>query len=235
MDTELMLDVGQAQELKLAFRKHGWTNAEIKRLSEGDFLGQFLLVMRGQAKIVVNSDKLKEPTPKEIVTPSALNCTKPLDPTAFISQGWSVWKGPIDGDGLSGEEDVDPRSLALITLDPAKFLFETCLIGKETSIKGEEKLKRLKEKANLIRFGGNVFLALWEDYQVHKENSILEWLYRTKKITYLDFFGMILRSPGALRCVLYLCRDDGGQWSWVFSWLDDGWNGHDFSWCVQVL
>lgn len=70
MDTELMLDVGQAQELKLAFRKHGWTNAEIKRLSEGDLLAQVLMVMRGQA--VITTVTANEKTEKEVETVTPL-------------------------------------------------------------------------------------------------------------------------------------------------------------------
>lgn len=52
MDTELMLDVGQANELKLAFRRCGYTNADVKKLSERDILGKLLSVLRGQANIV---------------------------------------------------------------------------------------------------------------------------------------------------------------------------------------
>lgn len=50
-DQELMLDVGQANELKLAFRRHGWTNEEIKRLCEGTVLGDVRRVIRGEAEI----------------------------------------------------------------------------------------------------------------------------------------------------------------------------------------
>ncbi|HPY08956.1 MAG: hypothetical protein ACOX0H_01690 [Patescibacteria group bacterium] len=51
---DLMLDVSQAAELKLAFRRTGWNNAEIKTLSEGDILADVLKVIRGQAKIKMN-------------------------------------------------------------------------------------------------------------------------------------------------------------------------------------
>ena len=46
MDNELMLDVGQANELKLAARRAGATNADLKRLSEGDMFAQILPVIR---------------------------------------------------------------------------------------------------------------------------------------------------------------------------------------------
>lgn len=56
MDNELMLDVGQANELKMAFRRNfsgdrTWTNDKIKRLSNGDFLRKVLDVLDGVAEI----------------------------------------------------------------------------------------------------------------------------------------------------------------------------------------
>lgn len=51
MDTELMLDVGQANEFKLACRRAGFSNGDIKRLCEGDCLAQVLSVIRGHAEI----------------------------------------------------------------------------------------------------------------------------------------------------------------------------------------
>ena len=53
MDTELMLDVGQANELKLAFRRHGWTNGEIKKLCEDDILAHLLPFVREYGKATV--------------------------------------------------------------------------------------------------------------------------------------------------------------------------------------
>ena len=51
MDTELMLDVGQANELKLAFRRHGWSNAEIKKLCKGNLLAHLLPLVREYGNI----------------------------------------------------------------------------------------------------------------------------------------------------------------------------------------
>lgn len=50
-EKNLMLDVSQAHELKMSFRRNGWTNAEIKTLSEKDFLANVLKVIRGQSEI----------------------------------------------------------------------------------------------------------------------------------------------------------------------------------------
>jgi hypothetical protein len=51
MGNELMLNVGLANKLKLAFRRHGYTNEEVDRLCEGDVLGDILKVLRGFAEI----------------------------------------------------------------------------------------------------------------------------------------------------------------------------------------
>lgn len=53
--SELMLDVGQANELKMAFRRHGYAAEDVKKLGEGDFLAQVLLIIRGRAEIIVKS------------------------------------------------------------------------------------------------------------------------------------------------------------------------------------
>jgi len=46
---DLRLDVRQTAKLKLAFRRHGWNNAEIKTLSEGYILADVSKVIKGQA------------------------------------------------------------------------------------------------------------------------------------------------------------------------------------------
>jgi hypothetical protein len=50
--SDLKLDVDQASELKAAFRRGNWTNAEIKKICEGNVLAQFREVILGQAEIV---------------------------------------------------------------------------------------------------------------------------------------------------------------------------------------
>ncbi len=160
--------------------------------------------------------------------------TKPFDSAVFLGEGWATWKGSPDGDGLSGEEDVDPRGIALAEINISKLVFETNLKKGEKSIKGEEKLRRQKEMTGLIRHGGNTFLGLWEDYQANKENSIIEWLYRTYKITFLDFMGQVLRGPYGDRSVLCLYRRSGGEGRWDFHWLDNDWSAGNSSACEQV-
>lgn len=52
MRNNLVLDVGLANDLKMAFRRVGATAGEIKEMSKGDFLVGPLKVLRGQAIIV---------------------------------------------------------------------------------------------------------------------------------------------------------------------------------------
>lgn len=52
MDTELMLDVGQANEIKMAARRAGATNADLKKLSTGEMFAKILPVIRGLAQVV---------------------------------------------------------------------------------------------------------------------------------------------------------------------------------------
>jgi len=71
-NNDLMLDVSQAAELKLAFRRNGWNNAEIKTLSEGDILADVLKIIKGLAEI-----KMLE---------HLIDC----DALPFVPDGWSI-------------------------------------------------------------------------------------------------------------------------------------------------
>ncbi len=155
---------------------------------------------------------------------------KPFDLVKFLGKGWSIWKGPADGDGLSGDEDVCPK----VEVELSKFVFRHCLKEGETSITGAEKIRRLNEMSDFIGFGPNVFLGLWEDYQANKENSALEWLFQNFGVTFMDFPGAILRNPDGNRSVLYLYRDSDGGWHWRCNWLDSQWDaGYPSAGCAS--
>lgn len=143
--------------------------------------------------------------------------TVPFDPVSFIGNEWK-----------SIPEEQDKQSHALTEVNFSEVEFVSCLCEKETSIDGEEKLRRLKQKS-CIRYGATVFMGLWQNYQSKKENSILEHLYREKEITYMDFFGDVFLAPYGHRNVLYLCRDSDGKWGWGVSWLDNDWHGRRVS------
>lgn len=154
----------------------------------------------------------------------------PFNSAEFIGKSWAFWKGPKDGSGLEGEEERDKASAAFAEVDFDRADFLTCLKNGENSITGEEKLIRLKSSGR-IRYGATVFMGLWENYQAceNKGESVLEKLYQQKGITYIDFFGDVLRGQDGHRCVLYLYRDVVGQWDWHCYWLDNGWYAQSFS------
>lgn len=156
--------------------------------------------------------------------------TVPFDPVKFIGGGWAFWKGLKDGNGLEGEEERDKSSVALMEVDFDRAELLTCLEKGESSITGEEKLTRLKKLGRTI-FGATVFAGLWQNYQSceNKAESVLEKLYEQKGITYIDFFGDVLRNLYGYRFVLYLCRRVCGQWGWYYSRLDNDWLERGFS------
>jgi len=86
-----MLDVSQAAELKMAFRRHGWTNADIKTLSEGDLLGKVLMVIKKRAEIVR--------------TEHLIDCSAP----PFCPAGWTVKKHKPG----SEKYEFDPAQISL--------------------------------------------------------------------------------------------------------------------------
>lgn len=140
--------------------------------------------------------------------------------TEFLGEDWKI-------------AERDEREDGLTEVDWFKVDFETCLKPNESHITGEEKLKRLKAGGK-VRLGGRAFLTLWQDYQEKKEASVLEQLYKTKGILYVDFFGLILQTPSGGRRVLYLCRGGDGAWFWHFDWLGRGWLARSFSAVSQV-
>lgn len=150
-----------------------------------------------------------------------LDCSQPFIPIELINKDLRVWLGPADGDGQSGEPDIDPRADSLDKVDFGKALFEHCFKESKSSIIGEEKLRQLKEReSEVIRHGGQQFQALWCDWKKNGEQSVLEYLRKTSGITYMDFMGLVLRDPVGSRCVLYLDWNEG-VWNGYYFWLDE--------------
>lgn len=199
---------GQTHQLANALEAEGFTPEELTALGQNrnSVLTGLRLVVRGLAKIVRESFKLA--------------CDKAFSPTEFIGQGWTVWKGPADGNGLEGDEDRDVREDALTVIDWEQVLLEDHLQEKESSVHGEEKLRRAIASGR-IQLGGKAFLSLWEDYKANGENSVLEKL-RRKGVTRIYFFGLRLRNPDGDRYVLCLYVD-GSEWLWGCNWLRNHW------------
>ncbi len=222
---------GQARNLAGSFIVDTpWDEIQGDQQTTQDFL-ELPPAERGRcfAAFVANGFRLIIVEPKTI----KLDNSKKFDPAECISDGWTIWKGSADSNGLEGDEDIDERSLGLSEVDLSKVILGTCLKGKEYSIVGEEKLKRLKALKQTIRLGGNVFLALWEDYHANKENSFLEWLRKNRGVTYVDLFGLVLRDPHGNRHVLYLCFD-GNKWNWSYDVLSSQWKAEHVSLGVAI-
>ncbi|MFH1173314.1 MAG: hypothetical protein V1692_02175 [bacterium] len=189
--------------------KHNLTTEQIEILNSGGYFSDLFKAAK-QESLPLRSDfqKCLKLLPKLLLTES-------FDPKKFsgLGQGWSL------------DEDIDPRLKDISEIEVSKFKFETCLKDGETSIIGEEWLNRLKAKPEFIRFGADVFLALWKDYQVNQKNSILEkiYIFSNNQITRM-YFMQPLRRPSGRRSVLYLYRDDDGGWHWHCRWLDDDWD-----------
>ncbi|HEY9583636.1 MAG TPA: hypothetical protein VJI66_01570 [Candidatus Paceibacterota bacterium] len=170
---------------------------------------QFLAFLNNGAELVIGEPK--------IIT---VDRSQPFNPATFkgLGNGWTIWKGPIDGDGLKGEEEQDSRSLALTELDLTRVRFETSLKSGESQIKGEVKFARLKE-AGHVRLDAKVFQTFWENQRLIP----LQWKEKTNgNTTHIFFNGTVLRDPFGHRSVLYLCWF-GGRWCWDYHWLDSGW------------
>ena len=149
---------------------------------------------------------LKNGTRLEVKGSSVLTIdrTKPFDPVKFIGSGWSVVN-----------EESDKRSLALTIVDFSKITFESGLCEGETTITGEEKLKRLKA-GKMIHLDAKYGQALLEE----KGQATLRFLHDTYGISWMEFAGTVLRSGDGGRCFLYFYRHDDGSWRWSCRWLD---------------
>lgn len=135
-----------------------------------------------------------------------INRFSPFNPEEFIGKkgkGWMI-------------EEEDERSLKLTELDLAKVRLETTLKRGESSVNGEEKLRRLK-KLDCIRLDAKVFQALWEN----KHLIPGDWKGKT-----IFFVGTIFRGRHGDRYILALFWG-GSAWGWNSYWLDCDWGAHD--------
>lgn len=152
-----------------------------------------------------------------------INRSSPFDPAKFIGAGWSIWKGPKDGDGLSGEEQQDARSLQITELDLSRIRFEHCLEGSEKRITGETKLARQKrDERKFIRVDAQIAQALFQE----PGHRTLEWIRNELKRTWFDIPGTELRSPNGSRCILSLYWG-GDRWCWFYHYLGNAWDAEN--------
>lgn len=167
---------------------------------------EFTLFLKNGARVLIGEPRI-----------IPIDRTVPFSPAEFIGNGWSIWKGPAEGTGLEGEEEQDKRSIALTTLDVTRLRLETTLKGEETSIIGEEKLKRLTAMTDAIRLDAGIFQTFWRNQHLIPERFKAKTNGNT---TYVFCDGTVLRSPFGLRCVVYFCwLGDARKWFWDCSRL----------------
>ena len=163
-------------------------------------------------------------------------------PPYICGRGANIWRGPIDGNGLVGEEKIDRRSVGLREVDLSVMTLETCLPADGTGtsfLRGYEKLTLLKAQGGrTVRLGGEIFFALLEDWERKQDNSHLEWLRKERGIRYLDFFGTVCRDAHGRPCVpafIYCGRNH--LWFWITRSLksDVCWEAEHPSACLRTV
>ena len=160
---------------------------------------QFTAFLKNGGKVIVGSPRV-----------ISIDRSMQFDPKTFIGDGWSI-------------EEQDERAIALTEIDLTSVMFDSTLEKGEKSIKGEDKLKRLKEKTNRIRLDAGIFKTLWENQILIPE----KWKEETDgNTTFIYFDGTVLRSSLGFRYVLFLCWNDG-EWCWYYYWLEDDWYAND--------
>lgn len=127
-----------------------------------------------------------------------------FNPGTFIGNGWRTIP-----------KETDLRAATLSQVNFAAVIPETCVCDDDPHfITGHVKLARLRESGNIL-LGSSAFLALWGE----EGHVTLEWLYKTKGVSFLEFFGTILEHSGS-RFVLCLFRKENGGWRWSYLCLN---------------
>lgn len=144
-----------------------------------------------------------------------------------------VWRGPVDGDGLEGDPDIDIRAETLTTLDFDKVVFRSCTTAERQFIAGEKKLILLRQDSGKIPLGIRQHAVLWWNYKVYPEISVLEWLRTTKGIWCIEFFGAVFRDVEGRRCIDSLMYT-GGRWDKCEVALDNTFDGLCLACCVPA-
>lgn len=173
---------GQVHQLMDKLEAEGYTPDDIRLLGQSKQLHGILSVLHGFAEIVAIKHVLKR---------------QPFNPEKFLGKGWRI-------DEQIGQRTGD-------SLDAEKIIGKTYLNEGESSLNGEERLRRIKATPADVHLDAEDFFALWQE----KGHTTLKWLYDTKGITFLSFWATILRSPGGDRSVLCLYRGEDGSWDWT--------------------
>jgi len=124
--------VGLADKVCDTWDKEGGTPAELNSFAENNALVRGLLAIL-RVWVVVKPLAVDASAKPHVIQ---INRSKPFNPAEFIGAGWSVWRGPANGNGLEGEEERDPRSAMLTELDIGQVQLVTCLKQNEKVLIG---------------------------------------------------------------------------------------------------
>jgi len=140
-----------------------------------------------------------------------------FDPAAFLGEGWSIWRGPADGNGLEGEPEQDARALSISALNAEDFLFDTAIVPPERWVKGEAKLPRLRATGKVL-LDAQIAQALYEEAGQQTLNEIMQ----KTGVSWFDLPGTVLRDREGYRYLLGVYFNDG-KWPWYPHWLENNW------------
>ncbi|TSC61732.1 MAG: hypothetical protein G01um101448_131 [Parcubacteria group bacterium Gr01-1014_48] len=174
--SELMLDVGQANELKLAFRHANYTNDEIKQLCEGTILADVHDVLVGRAEITRYIDCNAQPeipnwAHKENPIVEHLSCGM-INPQRLSSASVFVEN---DEKLLNGEEYL-ARAQKLNSLNACALDFYA----------RPENWKYLPSNINVIVFPKTVF-------RDSRGDRCVRYLYRDGSAWFRDYYWLAYR------------------------------------------
>lgn len=123
-----------------------------------------------------------------------------LDPSKIFKEGVTIWRGPSDGLGLDGDLDTNIYSGRMTLVDPYEVQLVNMLRPSETTITGDGRLNRLKQRKSVC-LDARFCCALYEK----PERLPSEWIRRLKvEDLRICFDGLIFRSPAGARLVMYL-------------------------------
>ncbi len=158
---------------------------------------QFTAFLKNGGRVVVGEPKIV-----------SIDRSAAFGPVAFIGAGWSV-------------VEQDERSLTLTEIDPTKVQFKVTLKNSESSVVGEEKLKRLIASGE-IRLDAKILQTLWENQYLIPES----WKQLTNgNTTFIYFDGTVLQDSSGDRYVLCLYWN-AGRWHWYYLWLGYEWHAN---------
>lgn len=160
--------------------------------------------------------------PPLVALPVLIKPARPFDPAVIFGTGWTIWRGPADGDGLEGEDERDERSFALAELDIATVEPTIILRKRESYTTSAEQIARIKkEKSEHVRLDPSFAVALRDEPEKYPD----AW---KGKAIFWD--GLVLRSPDGNRLALYSFWLVGRVGLYCH-WLDD----FRFADCLSAL